>query len=93
MSHADELLFQDVKAALLREITAVNGQNNLDEAFVAWLLCMHDGELTVEVPAWAAGEYYDHTYHGAAKRSLLGLAPITGGVCARDVPGGRYPLV
>jgi REase_DpnII-MboI len=70
MSHADEMLFQDAKAAFLREITAVKGQNGLDEAFAAWLLHMHDGGMTVEAPARAAAA------HIGAERSYRDVAVL-----------------
>lgn len=38
MSTVSEMLLDDARAALVRKVTIVFGQNNLEEAFVAWLL-------------------------------------------------------
>ena len=38
MSKVSETLLDDARAALVQKITTVFGQNNLDEAFIAWLL-------------------------------------------------------
>ena len=83
MSHADELLFQDAKASLLREITAVKGQNGLDEAFVAWLLRMHDAGLTIEAPAQTAAA------HTGAERSYRDVAILGFAAAANSIDSSQ----
>ena len=47
MSTVSEMLLDDARAALVRKVTTVFGQNNLEESFVAWLLPEQFPGLTI----------------------------------------------
>ncbi|HEX8091168.1 MAG TPA: CHAT domain-containing protein [Blastocatellia bacterium] len=77
MSSPSELLFQDVRAGLVRQVLAVSGQGDMDEAFAAWLLVGEDIGLVVERAARLAASRLggERTYRDVA---TLGFAAANG---------------
>ena len=51
MNATDQVLLADVRAALVRQISAVSGKANLDEVFAAWVLGENGICLSVEKAA------------------------------------------
>jgi hypothetical protein len=77
MSAAGELLFNDARAALARELATLVGRNDLNEAFVAWLLPTQHIGLTIQGPARVAAGHAgaQRTYQDVA---VLGFAAAAG---------------
>jgi hypothetical protein len=73
MSDVNEILLSDAKAGLTRIIASLSGQNNLDEAFAAWLLQGEDLGLSLAGPAREAASNVgaSRTYQDVA---ILGFA-------------------
>lgn len=70
MSMVSEVLLEDAHVSLVRKITTVFGQNNLEEAFVAWLL---PGQI---VGLSIAGSIRLAAAHTGAERSYQDVAML-----------------
>jgi hypothetical protein len=73
MSGVAEILYKDMRATLMQQLVTLAGQNNLNEAFVAWLISEQVIGLTVSGPAHVAAGHVgaERTYQDVA---ILGFA-------------------